>query len=85
MKGEDFKGKSADELQTQVLQLRKEAFNLRFQKSSGQLTNTARIRTVRRDIARIETIVGQRARAEMKGAPKGAAKTTAPAKKKSAK
>ncbi len=79
MKGEDFKGKSADELQTQVLQLRKEAFNLRFQKSSGQLTNTARIRTVRRDIARIETIVGQRSRE--------AVKTAAPAKakKKSAK
>ncbi|MBM3506453.1 MAG: 50S ribosomal protein L29 [Alphaproteobacteria bacterium] len=73
MKGEDFKGKSADELKTQVMQLRKEAFNLRFQKSSGQLTNTARIRQVRRDIARIETVMGQSARA--------VTKTTAPAKK----
>jgi large subunit ribosomal protein L29 len=69
MKGEDFKGKSADELKTQALQLRKEAFNLRFQKSSGQLTNTARVRQVRRDIARIETVRGQRARAEAAGAP----------------
>jgi large subunit ribosomal protein L29 len=69
MKGEDFKGKSADELKTQALQLRKEAFNLRFQKSSGQLTNTARVRQVRRDIARIETVMGQRACAEAAGAP----------------
>lgn len=60
MKGEDFKGKTADELKTQVLQLRKEAFNLRFQKASGQLANTARIRQVRRDIARIETVMSAR-------------------------
>lgn len=57
MKSEDLKGKMADELKTQVLQLRKEAFNLRFQKASGQLSNTARIRQVRRDIARIQTVM----------------------------
>ncbi len=57
MKSEDLKGKTADELKTQVLQLRKEAFNLRFQKASGQLSNTARIRQVRRDIARIQTVM----------------------------
>jgi large subunit ribosomal protein L29 len=60
MKGEDFKGKTADELKAQALQLRKEAFNLRFQKASGQLANTARIRQVRRDIARIETVMSAR-------------------------
>lgn len=60
MKGEDFKGKTADELKTQAVQLRKEAFNLRFQKASGQLANTARIRQVRRDLARIETVMSAR-------------------------
>lgn len=63
MKNEDFKGKTADELKTHVLQLRKEAFNLRFQKASGQLGNTARIRKVRRDIARIHTAMTTRANA----------------------
>ena len=63
MKNEEIKGKTNDELKTQVLQLRKEAFNLRFQKASGQLTNTARIRTVRRDIARIQTVVTARDKA----------------------
>jgi len=60
MKGEDFKGKTADELKTQAMQLRKEAFNLRFQKASGQLANTVRIRQVRRDLARIETVMSAR-------------------------
>ena len=44
-----------DELKADLLQLRKEAFNLRFQQASGQLENTSRIRQVRRDIARIKT------------------------------
>lgn len=55
MKSQDLKGKSKDELVGDMLQLRKEAFNLRFQKASGQLQNTARQRQVRRDIARIQT------------------------------
>ncbi len=55
MKAEELKGKSADELQTQLLDLKKEAFNLRFQRASGQLENTARIRQLRRDVARIKT------------------------------
>ncbi len=55
MKAEELKGKSGDELQAQLLDLKKEAFNLRFQRASGQLENTARIRQVRRDIARIKT------------------------------
>lgn len=57
MKVEDLKGKSADELTDQLLALKKEAFNLRFQRASGQLENTARIREVRRDIARIKTVM----------------------------
>lgn len=63
MKTEDIRSKSADELNDQLLQLKKEQLNLRFQKASGQLENTARVGAVRRDIARIKTILGERARA----------------------
>ena len=59
MKAQDLKGKSADELTDELLSLKKEAFNLRFQRASGQLENTARIREVRRDIARIKTVMRQ--------------------------
>ncbi|NYZ13995.1 50S ribosomal protein L29 [Azospirillum sp. RWY-5-1] len=62
MKAEDVRAKSDDELNDQLLQLKKEQFNLRFQRASGQLENTARVRTVRRDIARIKTILGERVR-----------------------
>ncbi len=58
-KATDLRGKSTDELNDQLLQLKKEQFNLRFQKASGQLENTARVRVVRRDIARIKTHLGQ--------------------------
>lgn len=60
MKVEDLRQKSDDELNQQVLDLRKESFNLRFQRASGQLENTARVRQVRRDIARIKTILHER-------------------------
>ena len=60
MKVEDLRHKSDDELNKQVIDLRKEAFNLRFQRASGQLENTARVRQVRRDIARVKTILGQK-------------------------
>lgn len=63
MKPEDIRAKSADELNDQLLQLKKEQFNLRFQRASGQLENTARVRAVRRDIARIKTVLGERASA----------------------
>ena len=63
MKASDIRPKTADELKQQVEDLAKEAFNLRFQRASGQLENTARVRQVRRDIARIKTILGERARA----------------------
>lgn len=59
MKAQDLLGKTQDELNTQLLDLRKEQFNLRFQKVSGQLENTARVRAVRRDIARIKTVLQQ--------------------------
>jgi large subunit ribosomal protein L29 len=57
MKAGDFRTKSPDELRQSLLELKKERFNLRFQKASGQLENTARVRQVRRDIARIKTIL----------------------------
>ena len=60
MKVGELRTKSEDELKDSLLGLRKEAFNLRFQRASGQLENTARIREVRRDIARIKTVLHQR-------------------------
>jgi large subunit ribosomal protein L29 len=63
MKAEDVRAKSADELKSELLALRKEQFNLRFQAASGQLGSTARVREVRRDIARIKTILAERAQA----------------------
>ncbi|MEM6811601.1 MAG: 50S ribosomal protein L29 [Pseudomonadota bacterium] len=59
MKAEDLKGKSADELKKMLLDKRKEQFNLRFQLSGGQLENTAQMRKIRRDIARIKTMMKQ--------------------------
>ena len=53
----DFRTKTPDELQTQLDELSKEQFNLRFQKANGQLENTARVRKVRRDIARTKSII----------------------------
>jgi len=64
MKAQDIRSKSPDELDEQLEELSKEAFNLRFQQASGQLENTARVRQVRRDIARIKTIAAQKAVAE---------------------
>ncbi|MGA2087415.1 MAG: 50S ribosomal protein L29 [Stellaceae bacterium] len=62
MKAADVRAKTDDELKTELETLGKEAFNLRFQRASGQLENTSRVRQVRRDIARIRTILGERAR-----------------------
>jgi large subunit ribosomal protein L29 len=59
MKAVELRGKTRDQLAEQLLQLKKEQFNLRFQRATGQLENTARVREVRRDIARIKTILGQ--------------------------
>ncbi len=57
MKASDVRAKTQDELRTELMELKKEALNLRFQKASGQLENTARVRSVRRDIARIITFL----------------------------
>ena len=57
MKAAELRAKTEDQLREQLLQLKKEQFNLRFQKATGQLENTARVREVRRDIARIKTIL----------------------------
>ena len=61
-KAEDFRAKSDDELKSSLIELKKEQFNLRFQQASGQLESTARMRLVRRDVARIKTIMSERAR-----------------------
>ena len=63
MKVGDVRAKTDDELKTEIEKLGKETFNLSFQRASGQLENTDRIRAVRRDIARIRTILAERARA----------------------
>lgn len=62
MKNEDLRQKSDDELRKALMDLRKEQFNLRFQKESGQLENTSRLRHVRRDIARVKTHLNERRR-----------------------
>lgn len=59
---QDLRGKSPDELRDQLAQLKKEQFNLRFQQATNQLENTARMRTVRRDVARVQTILNEKAR-----------------------
>ena len=66
-KADDFRAKSADELGTQLQNLKKEQFNLRFQRANGQVENTGRIRVLRRDIARIETVLTEQRRAAVKG------------------
>ncbi len=94
MKTADARAMTIDQLDDEVLKLKKEQFNLRFQRATGQLENTARVRVIRRDIARIKTVaqqkrVGaapQRAAAEpkSKAAAKPKAKRAAAAPKKAA-
>ncbi len=62
----ELKEKTPDQLKDQLVQLKKEAFNLRFQKATGQLENTARMRAVRRDAARVMTVLNQKAAAAAK-------------------
>ena len=64
MKAGDLREKTPDQLRDQLASLKKEAFNLRFQRASGQLENTARVRAVRRDIAKVQTFLRQKARAQ---------------------
>jgi large subunit ribosomal protein L29 len=60
MKAADVKVMSVDQIGDEVLKLKKEQFNLRFQRATGQLENTSRVRQVRRDIARLKTIARQK-------------------------
>ena len=66
MKAVDVRAMTLDQIDDEVLKLKKEHFNLRFQRASGQLENTSRVREVRRDIARLKTV----AKNKRSGAPK---------------
>ncbi len=81
MKAGEARSMSLDQLDDELLKLKKEQFNLRFQKASGQLENTSRVRQVRRDIARVLTIARQKqagsAPAAGKAASKGKSKASA--------
>jgi large subunit ribosomal protein L29 len=58
----DFKAMSDDQLSDELLKLKKEQFNLRFQRATGQLENTSRVRVVRREVARVKTVAAQKRR-----------------------
>ena len=66
MKAAEARGMDVERIDEEVLKLKKEQFNLRFQRATGQLENTARVRQVRRDIARLKTVAQQK-RAQTKG------------------
>jgi large subunit ribosomal protein L29 len=64
MKADDARAMTPDQLSDELMKLKKEQFNLRFQRATGQLENTGRVRIVRRDIARVKTIAAQKRAAE---------------------
>ena len=72
MKAQEFADLTLDQLDDQLVKLKKEQFNLRFQRASGQLENTARVREVRRNIARVKTLARQKRVAEALSAGAGA-------------
>jgi large subunit ribosomal protein L29 len=77
MKAGQVRGMTEDQLTDDLVKLKKEQFNLRFQAASGQLDNTSRVRQIRRDIARIQTIARQKsAGAKTSGAKASGAKTS---------
>ncbi|GAA4215992.1 50S ribosomal protein L29 [Sagittula sp. NFXS13] len=63
MSAQDLRDKTPDQLRDQLVQLKKEAFNLRFQMATGEVQNSARIRQVRREVARVKTILNEKATA----------------------
>jgi large subunit ribosomal protein L29 len=63
MKAQDLRDKTPDQLREELASLKKEAFNLRFQQATGQLESTARMRTVKRDVARVNTVLNEKAAA----------------------
>jgi large subunit ribosomal protein L29 len=66
-KASELRGKTPDQMREQLDQLAKEKFNLRFQRATGQLEGTSRIRVVRREIARLKTLLGEKSRAAQAG------------------
>jgi len=80
MKAADARAMTLDQLDDEVLKLKKEQFNLRFQRATGQLENTSRVRIIRRDIARMKTVAAQKRAGMPEPAPKADA-APAPAKK----
>jgi large subunit ribosomal protein L29 len=80
MKAADVRAMTTDQIEDEVLKLKKEQFNLRFQRATGQLENTARVRVIRRDIARLKTIGTQKRAGSPQPEPKAPA--AAPAEKK---
>jgi large subunit ribosomal protein L29 len=80
MKAADARAMTLDQLDDEVLKLKKEQFNLRFQRATGQLENTSRVRVIRRDIARMKTIAAQKRAGMPEPAPKADA-APAPARK----
>ena len=70
LKAADVRAKTPDELNTMLLDLRKEQFNLRFQRATGQQEGVGRVRQVRRQIARVKTIIGEQNRVEQRSAGK---------------
>jgi large subunit ribosomal protein L29 len=80
MKAADVRAMTIDQIDDEVLKLKKEQFNLRFQRATGQLENTSRVRVIRRDIARLKTIGSAKRAGAPLPAPK--AEATAPAEKK---
>ena len=64
MKANDIRAMTKDQVKDEILKLKKEQFNLRFQRATGQVENTARIRQIRRDIARLKTVQSQPAAAK---------------------
>jgi len=70
MKASDMRPMTVDQIDDEVLKLKKEQFNLRFQRATGQLENTSRVREVRRDVARLKTIARQKRAGESAGAGK---------------
>ncbi len=61
MNAQELRNKTPDQLRDDLVQLKKEAFNLRFQQATGQMENTARMKTVRRDVARVITVLNEKA------------------------
>jgi large subunit ribosomal protein L29 len=85
MKASDARAMTVDQLDDEVLKLKKEQFNLRFQRATGQLENTSRVREVRRDIARMLTVAKQKRAGTAPAAKPAAAKSERPAVKRTPK